>query len=57
MPTRCGIDAAGDLFDEIPERERPADQEGLDRLLRTLAQKAVVTRAAIHTNPPITAVR
>jgi len=57
MPTQCGIDAAADLYDSHPEKVRPGDMAGLDRLLRPLVESAVATAAAPGENPPITAVR
>jgi hypothetical protein len=57
VPTQCGIDAAGDLYDNLPEKERPGDLDGLDRLLRPVVERAVMTPADPAENPPITAVR
>jgi hypothetical protein len=57
MPTRCGIDVARNLFDNTPEKDRPDGLAGLDRLLRPLVEKAVLTPAPLVGNPPITAVR
>jgi len=57
MPTRCGIDIAGDLYEKLPEKDRPRDLAGLDRLLRPLVESAVETAAAHDENPPITAVK
>ncbi|MFC1799909.1 class I SAM-dependent methyltransferase [Candidatus Eisenbacteria bacterium] len=57
MPTQCGIDVAGDLYENLPKTKRPGDLAGLDRLLRPVVERTVKTAAASDENPPITAVK
>lgn len=55
--THSGIGFAGSLFDGLPEEIRPADLEGLDRLLRPLVCAVVGMAAPLCMNPMITAVK
>jgi SAM-dependent methyltransferase len=57
LPTRSGIDVARDLYDSLPEKDRPGGLAGLDRLLSPVLERAVAIAAAPGENPPITAVR
>jgi hypothetical protein len=56
-PSHSGPWFAGELFDHLPEHERPVDMDGLDRLLRPLIQVVVGMPAPVGSNPPITAVK
>jgi SAM-dependent methyltransferase len=57
IPSHSGPWFAGELFDRLPEHERPADMEGLDRILRPLIEVVVDMPAPVASNPPITAVK
>jgi SAM-dependent methyltransferase len=57
LPTQSGVEYARQLFDRLPEEERPEDMGTLDDLLRTRIEAFVRTPAPIGLNPPITAVK
>lgn len=57
LPSHSGADFAGQLFEQLSERGRPNDMNGVDALLRPLVQIVVQMVAPVETDPPITAVK
>jgi len=57
FPTQNGADVADKLFNLTPENERPQNIEGVDKLIRPLAEIAVITPAPIEADPVMTAVK
>ena len=56
-PTHSGADAAGMLFDRIPETGRPLDMAGVDKLVRPVAEIACELPAPLYLDPMITAIK
>jgi SAM-dependent methyltransferase len=56
-PTHSGAWFAGELFEKVPEPERPTHIEAIDALLKPIVGIAVEMAAPLASNPPITAVK
>jgi hypothetical protein len=57
IPSHSGADFAGQLFEQLRERDRPKDVHGVDALLRPLVRIVVGMAAPIEIDPMITAVK
>jgi hypothetical protein len=57
IPSHSGADFAGGLFEQLSQRDRPKDMDGVDALLRPLVQMVVQMAAPIEMDPMITAVK
>ncbi|MGB7062750.1 MAG: class I SAM-dependent methyltransferase [Candidatus Zixiibacteriota bacterium] len=57
IPSHSGADFAGQLFEQLSERDRPNDMNGVDELLRPLVKIVVQMAAPIESDPPITAIK
>lgn len=56
-PTHSGAAAACELFDRVPQTERPVDRQGVDGLLRPVAEMVTDLAAPLDVDPMITAVK
>lgn len=56
IPTQCGRNIAGLIFDDIPTDERPADIHGVDEILLPKVERAVQLPTFLSDDPDITAV-
>ena len=57
LPTHCGSDVAGKLFDVLPPSSRPRDLIDVDAYLRPVVQMATQLAAPLETDPTITAIK
>lgn len=56
-PTHSGADAAGALYDAVPEERRAADMKGVDDLVRPVAEIVTQLEAPLDMDPMITAIK
>ncbi|MFN2114318.1 MAG: class I SAM-dependent methyltransferase [Anaerolineae bacterium] len=56
-PTESGAEAAGRLYDALDESERPLDLDGVDALVRPVAELACERPVPINLDPMLTAAR
>lgn len=57
IPSHSGADFAGRLFEQLSDRGRPKDVQGVDALLRPVVRIVVDMAAPAETDPPITAIK
>jgi SAM-dependent methyltransferase len=57
IPSHSGGAFAGEVFDRLPEEERPRDMSTIDNMLRPIIGVVVEMRAPLALNPRITAVK
>jgi SAM-dependent methyltransferase len=56
-PTHSGSTSAGMLFDSIPKKRHPSDLQGVDELVRPLAEVVCALASPLDTDPMLTAVK